>query len=291
MTESNGPVLLGVHSQLFRGTPAAVARSVVEHDLNCVQLTPNFPDLHFDDPGQFTQERCRRAAEPFQAAGIRIVVLSASTHLLDSDLDRRHRALLRFHAMIRHCREFGTEYLVAETGDLGVENARPRSDSRRSDAWQELRSILKGTLALATDHGITLLLKPGNSHLLATVDDAIRLQDELRHPSLGFVMDPAEFLMEQEPAHWSAELNRLFEHLDARCPVLHVKDLGFDDGRVVTPRVGRGLLDYRYILQTYRRSQKRTTVILEHVRPQEVAVAKSYLEACLLDSISMPQMR
>src|SRR5262249_42166752 len=121
---------LGVHSHLFRGTPAAVAAAVRQHGLDCVQLTPSFPGLSFHDPGQITPERCRRApaktppapprraAPPSPGAGIGAASLPAATTFLDPDVDRRHRGLMRLHALLRHCRDFGTPFAVTETGSL-----------------------------------------------------------------------------------------------------------------------------------------------------------------------------
>src|SRR5581483_9753571 len=148
---------LGVPSHLFRGPPEAVAEAVRHNGLGCVQLTPNFPDLPFHHPGQFSRDRCRQAADPFLARGIRIACLTGSSDLLDPDLDRRHRGVLRLHALLRHGREFGTDHVVAETGGAGGEAARA-----------ELRLIVAEALRVAADAGVRLLLKPAATQALAS---------------------------------------------------------------------------------------------------------------------------
>src|SRR5437762_11324336 len=111
-------MLLGVHSHLFRGSPTAVADACRRHGLAGVQLTPGFPGLTFHEPGQITPARCRQVVEPFLAAGLRIACLSGYTNLMDPDLERRHRGIIRLHALLRHGRDFGTERVVTETGTL-----------------------------------------------------------------------------------------------------------------------------------------------------------------------------
>src|SRR5262249_47806152 len=127
---------LGGHSHLFRGPPARVAAAVVRHGLTCVQLTPSFPGLPFHDPGQITAERCRLVSRVFHDAGLRVACVSSGVQLLEPDLDRRHRGILRLHRLIRHGRDFGTTYLSAETG-------RPDPPDRSSEAWTELNVILE----------------------------------------------------------------------------------------------------------------------------------------------------
>jgi sugar phosphate isomerase/epimerase len=276
-------IRIGVSSHLFRGRPTAVAAAFQWHGLSCTQLTPSFPGLRFDEPGQILPARCRQAAEPFEAAGIPILCLSGHTHLMDPDLDRRHRGIVRLHALIRGCRDFGTDRIVTETGSLNPASPLlPYPPNRGREAWTELRLIVAEALQVAEAAGVVLLLKPGAMHVLADVEDAVRLREELPHPNLGFVMDPAVLLIEHDPAAWPADLERIFDQLGSLSPVLHAKDLAFYDGRATTPRVGRGRLNYTRILELFRCYQPQGAVILEHLRPDEVAEAKRYLERMAL---------
>jgi sugar phosphate isomerase/epimerase len=270
---------LGVSSHLFRGTPAAVAQALHRHGLTCVQLAPGFAGLHFHEPGQITPERCRLAAAPFHDLGIAVACLAGSANLLDPDLDRRHRGIVRLHALIRHCRDFGTGLVVTETGSLSPHSPwAPHPPNHSRGAWMELRLILAELLRLAADRGVTLLLKPESAHALASVEDAVRLRAELPHPRLGFVMDPANFLMECAPVELSERLQALFERLGPWTPLVHLKDLRFHAAGVALPRAGQGVLDYRLFAQLLRRHLPAAPVILEHLRPEEVADTRRLVE-------------
>jgi sugar phosphate isomerase/epimerase len=272
--DGNGPMHpLGVHSHLFRGSPAAVAAAVRRHGLSCVQLSPGFPGLAFHDPGHITAERCRQVGQALRDAGVRVVGVSAGVHLAEPDLDRRHRGILRWHQLICHCREFGTFFVVAETG--GVEAAGAEA------GWAELCIILEEALRLAAEYGVTLLLKPGGSHLLATAADAVRLRGEVAHPNLGFVMDAATFALGCPPDEIDTHLAWVCARLGPCSPVVHAKDLRHEPQGVTLPRVGRGVLDYGRFLKLMRTYQPAAPVILEHLRTDELAEAKSYLERAL----------
>ncbi len=275
---------LGAPSHLFRGSPALVAEAFRRQGLTCVQLTPNFPGLSFHEPGAITTERCRRAADAFSAAGLTVACLSGYIHLMDADLDRRHRGIVRLHALIRHARDFATERILTETGSLCPFSPWvPQPPNRSREAWIELRLIVAEALRVAADHGVTLLLKPGNTHILATVEDAMRLREELPFPNLGFVMDPASFLLESPPTAWNAELEQIFERLGRWAPLLHAKDLRCLGDQRTTPRAGLGALDYGLIARLLRRYQPEAPIILENLRPEDVAPAKAYLEQFLVE--------
>jgi sugar phosphate isomerase/epimerase len=276
---------VGVLSQLFRGSPASVAEAVRRHGLSCVQLTPNFPGLTFLGPEQITPCRCRQAAEPFQDMGILIACLSGNTNLMDHDLGRRQRGIDRLHSLIRHCRDFGTSRIVTETGTLSPKSPwAPYPPNRSREAWSELQRIVAEAVRVAADHGVTLLLKPDNTHVLAFVEDAAQLREELHHPNLGFVLDPANFLMECAPAELDRTLEDLVEKIGPWAPVVHAKDLRFDRAAAATPRAGLGVLDYRLFFQCLRHHQPQAPVILEHLRPEEIAETRAYLEPFLIPS-------
>lgn len=270
--------LFGVHTHLFRGSPAAVAAAVVRHGLRCVQLTPSFPCLPFHDPGQITAARCRQISQAFHDAGVTVACLTGGVQLLEPDLDRRHRRILRFRKLIRHCHDLGTDYIVAEVG--GAIPPGPAAPPTR-EAWAELCVILHEALRLAADHSVTLLLKPGPGQVALTVDDAVRLREEVAWPQLGFVLDAAAFLLHSRPGELDRDLDRLCERLGPWAPVVHAKDLRFEPDGAVVPRLGRGVLDYGRLLSQLRPYQPTAPVILEHLRTDEVTLAKAHLEAAL----------
>jgi sugar phosphate isomerase/epimerase len=270
---------IGVPTQLFAGARSAVASLCRSVGLSCVRLSPNWPGVRFQDPADLAPERCRAVAAPFLAAGLSVACVSAGVNLMDPDLSRRPRGIQRLHALLRQARDFGTPYVVTETGSLSPNSPSERyAPNRSAAAWTELRLIVALAVEVAADHGVTLLLRADPAHVLASVDDALRLADKVNDRHLGFVMDPAGFLMDHQPEEWAAEMERLFERLGPLMPLAYAKDLMPDPGGVTLPRAGRGILDYRQFLRLLDRYQPTAAIILEHLRPDEVEAARRYVE-------------
>jgi sugar phosphate isomerase/epimerase len=270
---------IGVPSQLFRGPPAAVAATCRRLGLGCVRLAPNFPGLTFREPGDFTPQRCRAVARPFLDAGVAVACLSGPVNLMEPDLARRQRGLLWLHALLRHARDFGTPYVVTESGSLSPFSPwEPCPANRSAAAWAEFRLIVSLAVEVAAEHGATLLLEADPAHVLATAADAARLADTLTDPHLGFVMDPAVMLMTSRPEELAGDMGRLFERLGAMAPVACAKDLAFDGDGVSLPRAGTGALDYGLFLRLLDRYQPAAPIILGHLCPDEVQAARAYVE-------------
>jgi sugar phosphate isomerase/epimerase len=278
---------LGVHTHLFRGSPETVADTCRRQGLTCVQLTPAFPGLSFRHPGEITPQRCRRVAEAFAAAGVEIACLSGSTNLLDPDLERRHRGILRLHELVRRCPDFGTDRIVTGSGSLTPDSAlAPSPDNQSREAWAELRLIVAATVRLAAEHGVTVLLKAAGGQVLAAAADLLRLRADLPSGQLGFVLDPAGYLTGSTPGEVDRDLERLVEQLGPWAPVVHAKDLCFTPEGASLPRVGQGVLAYGRFFRLLDRWQPAVAVILEHLRPEEVAQARG----CLARSLEQPAL-
>ena len=273
--------LVGLHSHLFRGPPSAVAASLRDYRLACVQLTPNFPHLRFEEPGHVTTDRCRQAAEPFLEAGIVVVGLAGGHNLLDPEVDRRHPAIVRLHALIRHTRDFGTERVILSVDHFEEPDSPCPIASSMPSRWMEIRCIISEAVRVAEDHGVELLLKlesQGNGRWQASV---CRMLDEIAPAKPRFVMDPANYLASSRADTLASDAVRLCEALGPRAPLMHAKDICFGPTGVTTPRAGQGCLDYAAFLQRYRRHQPNSPIILEHVRPGEIEETRAYIESCL----------
>ena len=280
MSPSRHPI--GVSSTLFRGSPAAVAEACRRLGLTCVRLAPGFPGMPFHEPAHFTAERCRAAAGPFLDAGVSVACLPATGNLMDSHLSRRQRTVQRLHALLRHARDFGTPYVVTETGTLSPDGrAGPYPPDRTAPAWTELRLLVRLAVEVAADHGATLLLRAEPGHVLASTEDVMRLAARVDDPQLGFVIDPATALMGHPREEWAAALGRLAESVGPRAPVAYAKDLHVDDSGVSLPRAGLGRLDYRTFLRLLDRGLRGGPFIGSPRRPAELPPAGAFLVACL----------
>jgi sugar phosphate isomerase/epimerase len=276
---SPSPHPIGVPSQLFRGAPADVAAACRRHDLTCVQLTPSFPGLPFQEPAHFAPARCRSVAEPFLTAGLSVACVAAHVNLMEPHLSRRRRGIQRLHALLRQARDFGTRHVLTESGSLSSDSpGRPYAPNRSAAARAELRLIVALAVEVAADHGVTLLLKADPAHVVASAEDVLRLADRVNSPHLGFVMDPAAFLMGHPPEEWAGAMGRLFEQVGPLAPVAVAKDLRRDEDGVTLPRAGLGAFDYRQFLRLLDRYQPAAPIILEHLRPDEVEAARAYVE-------------
>lgn len=276
--ESASQPLLGAISNLFRGDPPEVAEVLRGYGLDAVQILPNFPSLKFSAPEEVTAKRCREVGEPFQAAGLMVAAVSAHTNFVDPDRARRRRSIKRFDALIEHCQEFGTKYLVTDSGTLTP--AHPWEDCAENHspaAMEALLANLRPSVKLAEEAGVVILLEGYLYHVFSKVSQAAQIREQLGE-HVGFVMDPANFFSRGMVSSSQKQLQEIFKAIGLMAPVAHAKDVRYVGGELNTPRAGTGNLDYKAFLELLDAYQPGCPLIFEQIRMEELQESIDFID-------------
>lgn len=278
LDETIQPPLLGAVSNIFRGDPEEIANALSGYGLEAVQILPNFPSLKFATKEDITTPRCRRVAEPFADKGIDVAAVSAHTNFLDPDRPRRRKAIQRFDALIEHCQDFGTNYLVTESGTLSP--AHPWddcADNHTPAAFDAFIENLKPSVRLAEANGVTILLEGYLYHVLNKVSLAEMARERLGD-AIGFVLDPANYFSRGMISSADRQLKEIFRVIGPHAPVAHAKDVRYLGGELTTPRVGTGTLDYKVFLELLDEHQEGCPLIFEQLRLEELQESIDFID-------------
>jgi sugar phosphate isomerase/epimerase len=278
VAETVAPPRVGAFSNLFRGKPADVASLFVRYGLESVQIQPRWNMGLADDDSVLSLDECRAIAQPFVDAGLFVAGLTASTNFIDPQVSRRRRLIRRFDALIEHCQDFGTNYIITETGTLDPEH--PWSDFRdnRSPAALALfRRNLMPSVRLAEKTGVTILLKGYLYHVVYNMEIARAIHEHFG-PTVQFVMDPASYFTRNMVSASTSFLRRMFEVIGDICPIAHGKDVRYVGGTLTTPRTGTGGLDYREYLELLDEYNPDGALILEQIGPEQLRETLDFLD-------------
>lgn len=269
---------LGVMSNLFRGSPAEVAKLAAGHGLESVQLLPQFPGLRIDSAEDATPKRCREMAQPFLDEGLWIAGITAATNFLDPEIKRRKAQVMRFDALLENLRHFGTKHLVTDAGTLLA--SRPWEDCPENHADETLKLLtrrLRPSVARAEQAKTMILLTCDLTQAVSSIKQMQRLSEDLG-PALGFVMEPAGLCTRAMASASKKPLREIFAAVGAVAPVAHAKDIRFAGGHRSMPRCGTGTLDYREYLELLGTHQPGGPLIIEGITPAQLPETLDYFD-------------
>ncbi|WP_079909226.1 sugar phosphate isomerase/epimerase [Paenibacillus sp. 32352] len=262
---------LGFMSYVYMGWSAeAMAEDARKHGLKYVQLDPK-QKLQVMDDEPFSLVRVEKIRKIFEDNGISVVGLSGYTNLMNPNLQKREEKLSQLERMIDLCSAYGTRYIATETGSLHPTNAwRDYEGNRSEEAWEQLVSIVDRLRNRAVANGAVLLLEGFALNVLASAEQASRMLGRLGTDGLGMIMDPFNYLTEEDLTRQQEAMAGIFSNIAGYSPIAHAKDSLYDDEGFTTPRVGAGQADWRIYAELLNAHLPEVPLILEHAKPEEI---------------------
>ena len=277
------------------------AQRIRSHGFNTVQL-----DLHFKDIdlsyGQITRDKAKQVRDTFRNHDLPISCVSGYTNIIHPDLAHRKANMERLKEIIRWARQFGTPYVISETGTFNTESEWMSDPKNKSQEGFDLcAAAIKELSQEAYDHGAVFLLETYVNNVVGSVEETVKMFAAVDHPGLGLLADPTNYFEDHNIDNMDGVLNQVFDTLGDKIRIAHAKDvaragdssekhadIGDDDalashtfrgvGAIALDAPGMGVLNYDLYLQRLAQKHPNIPIIIEHLDEADVPRSKKFLE-------------
>ena len=209
---------------------AALGIGWIQFDLSSAGL-PTLPESI--SPGDIARIR-----DACVARGIRIAAVAGTYNMIDPDQGARARGAAGLKTVIAAARDLGAPLVTLCTGTRNAASMwRAHPGNRTPEAWAELKAELVPLLGVAAEHGILLGVEPEPANVAGSAPLARQLLDELAHPNLKIILDPANAIAADLTRSPQTVLEEAFALLGPEVASAHAKDLSAD-GQFCTAGTG-----------------------------------------------------
>ena len=291
----------GIFTGYFPYGLEEAAKRIRSHGFNTVQL-----DLHFKDIdlgfGQITRAKATQVRDTFRNNDLPICCISGYTNIIHPDLAHRKANMDRLKEIIRWARQFGTPYVISETGTYNTESewmSDPKNKSQ--EGFDMCAAAIKDLSQVAYDHGAVFCLETYVNNVVGSVEETVKMFAAVDHPGLGLLMDPTNYFEDHNIDNMDGILNQVFDTLADKVKIAHAKDvarakdtsekhadIGDDDalashtfrgvGAIALDAPGMGVLNYDLYLQRLAQKHPNIPIIVEHLDEADVPRSKKFLE-------------
>lgn len=293
-------ISVGIFTGYYPYTLAETIKKVKQDGMSCVQLDLEFKDLDLGR-GRITSEKAGKVRDAFRDANVPIVAISAYTNLTHPDPQKRQENINYVKEILDHARDFGTPYVVSETGTYNLESDwlyDPRNSTE--EAYQEFKAIATDIAKFAYEHDAVFLVENYVNNIIGSVDQVARLLQEINHPGIGLLLDPTNFFDDSNIDDVDPVIEKIFWVLGDKIKVAHAKDCKRTEdtgekfgggsaehnsfrgaGAVELPAAGLGVLNYELYLTRLRKSYPNIPLIIEHLDETDIPRAKKFIDDTL----------
>src|SRR3954469_6696825 len=295
----------GILNGIFPFELAEAPRRIRALGFNTVQLDMHFRDVDLT-AGQITGDKARTVRDTFRDHNLPVCCISGYTNIIHPDRAERERRVGYLKEIIRHARDFGSPYVISETGTYNTESDWVHHPKNKTEeGFEECRKVIADLAQTAYDHGAVFLLETYVNNCVGSVEETVRVFVALDHPGFGLLMYPINYFERHNIDRMDNVLNQVFDTLSDKIRIAHAKDvkrsggdksekhadIGDADaleshtfrgvGEIELPAPGLGSLNYDLYLQRLAKKHPNIPIIIEHLDEADVPRAKAFLDARL----------
>lgn len=267
------------------------------HGMGCVQLDPDqIQDVDLKR-GNITKEKANKVRDAFRDANLPIVAISGYTNLLAKDSAVRQSNIDWVKELLKYARDFGSPYVVSETGTANEDDWLYDPWNSTEEAYQEFKKVAIELAEYAYAHDAVFLVENYVNNTVGSVDQAARLMREVAHPGIGMVLDPTNYYDDSNIDDVDPTIEKMFNVLDPYYKIAHAKDckrasdtgVKFGEGgaehnsfrgagAVELPGAGLGVLNYELYLTKLKKNHPNIPIIIEHIDEEDIPRAKEFVD-------------
>jgi L-ribulose-5-phosphate 3-epimerase len=217
------------------------------------------------ESGSLSPGLARYVASAFSKHNVQIAVLGCYFNMIHPDLVERKKGLERFKEHIRYARDFCCSIVATETGNVNAEIFYTEENFKEEPFLEVVESV-RELVKEAEKFGVIVGVEAGVNHPVYSPKVMKRLLDSIDSNNLQVILDPVNLLSIDTYQNQEEIFQEAMDLFGDRVVILHAKDFIIENNQLVPTAVGKGLLNYEYILNEVKKKKPFLNILLEETK-------------------------
>ena len=263
---------LGVRlHDLASGSVDEVISKCQEYGFEYVQLV--FKKALEDSSGNsllFTKDTALEVGKKFKDAGIKIAMLGAYFNPVHSNKELVETNTRYFEEHLRYAYLLDAKYVGTETGSYNDDKWTYNPKNQTEEGYQDTMKTFHRLVKVAEETGTNILIEPAYGHVIYSVDQLNRAVNELNSKNVFVTIDIFNLLYLGNYQDYKEIFTYACKTFNSRIKVFHLKDFYPTEEKLVQTGLGKGIIDFKFIINTIREYAPDATMIFEGVKPEDM---------------------
>ena len=256
---------------LASGSVDEVIAKCQEYGFEYVQLV--FKKALKDSGGNplfFNKDTALEVGKKFSDAGIHIAMLGAYFNPVHSNKELVETNTKYFEEHLRYASLLNAQYVGTETGSYNDDKWTYNPKNQTEEGYQDTMKTFHRLAKVAEQYHTNILIEPAYGHVIYSVDQLDRAVKELDSKNVFVTIDIFNLLYLGNYREYKDIFVHACETFKDRIKVFHLKDFYPSEDKLVQVGLGKGIIDFNFIIDTIRKYSPDSTLIFEGVKPVDM---------------------
>ncbi len=231
--------------------------------------------------GTLNDEKVKAFADAFHNEGLDIVMLGAYFNPVHSNKQLVSDNIAKFKEHLAYENKFGARFVGTETGSFNDDKWTYNPLNRTEEAYQEVLRIFKDLAKTAKDNNANMAIEGAFGHCMFEPKALYRLVSEINSNNVYYIVDIYNYLAISNYENYKEILEECFKLFKGRIVIFHLKDFIIEDGALKQCAIGKGLLDYDYLLKRMNEEAPDAYLIFEGSKPEDMEFSYNFVKSKL----------
>ncbi len=271
---------IGVRVHDFgKSNPETLARKAKAVGFDGVQLVLNKAvEGETGLPGTLSQKKAKAIHQAFANEDLEIFMMGAYFNPVHSNKALVETNILKFKEHLQYLNDFEGHFVGSETGSFNDDKWTYHPLNRTEEAYQEVKRIFVDLAGYAKEVNGNIALEGAFGHCMFEPRALKRLVDEIDNGHVFYTVDIYNYLSISNYESYKEIFEECLELFKGKIVIFHLKDFIVVDGALKQCSIGKGLIDYPYLLKRIQETNPNAYLIFEGSKPEDMQESFDFIK-------------
>ena len=269
-------MIVGIRAHdLVKGSIDEVLTSAENEGFQTVQLV--FKKALINQP--FNKENVKIVKDSLNKHNIKIAMLGAYFNPVHSKKDIVRNNVEYFKEHLKMANELNCCYVGTETGSYNDDKWTYNPKNQTEEGYKETMAVFHELIEVAEKYDTTILMEPAWGHVIYNIPTLKRAFDEINSKNFKVTIDLYNLLYLGNYMCYKEIFIDALSTFKNDIKIIHLKDFYVSDDKIVQCGLGKGIIDFAFIIENIKTYCPNATLIFEGVVGQDIKPSKQLIDS------------
>lgn len=229
----------------------------------------------------FNEENAKVVAKELEKRNLKVAMLGAYFNPVHSNKDLVKKNTQYFEEHLKFASIVGAKCVGTETGSYNDDKWTYNPKNQTEEGYQDTMNTFRHLKDVAEKYKTTLLMEPAWGHVVYSVDQLKRAIDELNSQYVKVTIDIFNLLYIGNYQNYKEIFIHALETFKDDVKIIHLKDFYVEEGKIIQCGLGKGVIDFAFIIDTIKKYSPNATMIFEGVVGEDIQPSYTLIKSLI----------